>query len=76
MIPIILYQLHAVIWGGARGGDVIYLDAFAFSKKRAITEFVVVIAIFVLGLALEHYGTKAMDKIIKNKLGSKHEGRT
>ncbi len=75
LIPIILYQLHAVIWGDALEGEVIYLDAFAPSKIRAITQFVVVIAIFVLGLSLEHYGTKAMDKVIKNKLGSENNMR-
>lgn len=68
MLPLIIYNLHAVIWGGAVKGEVIALETFAPSKSQAITEFVVVVAIFVLGLVVEHFGTKTLDKIIRKKL--------
>jgi hypothetical protein len=73
VMPIILYQLHAVMWGGAVEGDVIYFDAAAPSKNLAITEFAVVVAIIVSGLALEHYGTKVVDRIIRKQQRSKQE---
>jgi len=67
MMPILLYQLHAVFWGGAVEGDLIYLDSFAPSRIQAIIELAVIVTIFVFGLILEHYGTKTMDRIINSK---------
>ncbi len=67
VMPFVLYQLYAVTLGGAVEGEIIYLDSVAPAKMRAAAEFVVTIGVLVFGLALEHYGTKAMDKRIKIK---------
>ncbi|MBI5483262.1 MAG: hypothetical protein HY888_02235 [Deltaproteobacteria bacterium] len=66
-LPVVLYQLYCVIWGGALEGDIMYLDTFAPSKARAIAEAALFFSIIILGMALEHFGTRAIDRITRNK---------
>ena len=65
-MPVLIYQFHAVIWGGVVEGEIIYFDAFAPSKSRAFIELSVNVTIFVIGVMLEHYGTKAIARSLSD----------
>lgn len=66
-LPVVLYQLYCVIWGGALEGDIIYRDTFAPSKTGAIAEAVLFLSIIILGMALEHFGTRAIDRSMRKR---------
>ena len=70
MMPLTIYILYCVIWGGAVEGEVIAPETFAPTKILAITQFAIIITIFILGLVLDHYGIKAIDKLIKKEQNS------
>jgi hypothetical protein len=64
-MPVFICELYMVVWVKVPEGERIMLDTYAPSKSRAIIGLAVNIAILAFGMALEHYGTKAISNHTK-----------